>query len=99
MRALVAAIALALLAGGCASPRPATYDHGGETSYNRRELEPRQGLFTGSDGEWTLYRNDEPPPPPKPPPSPKPAATDVPRERSTLLCSPGYACDPPAGAK
>jgi hypothetical protein len=87
-------IVLALLAAGCASPRPATHEHGGETSCNRRELEPRQGLFTGSDGEWTLYRNDAPPPPP-----PEPAAGDVPRERHVLLCARGENCDPPAAGK
>lgn len=89
MRALAAAIASALFASGCALPRPAPDDHDGETSYNRRELEPRPGLFTGSDGEWTLYRNDAAEPPPQPP------VDDVPPARRTLLCEPGHHCDPP----
>lgn len=60
MRALILAVALAIapaLAVGCMS-RPPQKDRSGEVSYNRRELPPEQGLFTGSDGEWTVYRNN-----------------------------------------
>lgn len=55
-------------------------------SYNRRELESRPGLLTGSDGVWTIYRSDGPPPPPAPPPPPR---------KTTLSCQPGHECDPP----
>jgi hypothetical protein len=61
MRTLTLAIALALLLGGCMN-RPARKDRSGEVSYNRRDLPPEQGLFSGPDGSWTIYRNnpDEP---------------------------------------
>ena len=64
MRALALAMALALLLGGCMN-RPPRKDRSGEISYNRRDLPPEQGLFTGPDGVWTIYRNnaDEPPAP------------------------------------
>ena len=33
----------------------------GETSHARREIPPGPGLFTGSEGEFVLYRlNEEP---------------------------------------
>ena len=62
MRALTLAMSLALLLGGCMN-RPPQHDRSGEVSYNRRDLPPEQGLLTGPDGEWTIYRNnaDEPP--------------------------------------
>lgn len=84
MRALAATTALALALGGCAGgaqPKPA--EKGEKVSYNRRELPPAQGLFTGKDGVWTIYRSDGPPPPP-PPPKP-----------TTLSCERGQVCDPP----
>jgi len=79
MRAALAA--LAALAG-CAIPPPAT-ERGEKVSYNRRELPPAQGVFTGKDGVWTIYRSDGPAPPP-PPPRP-----------TTLSCERGQVCDPP----
>ena len=84
MRGVALAVAAALLAGGCTS-RPARHDRSDEISYNRRELPPSPGLFTGEDGSWTAYRNDvvrapEPPPP---------------RRKSTLSCQEGHVCDPP----
>jgi hypothetical protein len=88
MRGVALALAAALLLGGCTS-RPARHDRSGEVSYNRRELPPSPGLFTGEDGVWTVYRNDvvrapEPPPP---------------RRRTTLSCEEGHVCDPPQGER
>ncbi len=37
--------------------RPARKDRSGEVSYNRRDLPPEPGLFTGPDGVWTVYRS------------------------------------------
>ena len=81
MRTLALTLAAALALAGCTS-RPAQHDRSGETSYNRRELPPAQGLFTGSDGVWTVYRNDAPP-------------KDAPRppRRTTLECQEGYTCE------
>lgn len=69
MRALALAMALALLLGGCMN-RPARRDRSGEISYNRRDLPPEQGLFTGCDGVWTVYRSDADTPSHACPPSP-----------------------------
>ncbi len=57
MRGLALMTALAAGLVGCAgsAPQPAEKP----VSYNRRELAPTDGLFTGSDGEWTVYRNDK----------------------------------------
>ena len=57
MRAVALAIVLALLLGGCMN-RPPHRDRSGEVSYNRRDLPPEPGLFTGKDGVWTIYRNN-----------------------------------------
>jgi hypothetical protein len=54
--ALVWALALPLAACAAAAPRE---EGGPRPSYNRRELPPEPGLFTGPDGVWTIYRNDE----------------------------------------
>lgn len=94
MRALTAVLAAALL-GGCIAPRahPPRSESAEKVSYNRRELPPEPGLFSGPDGSFTIYRNeaekrrsraDQPPPPPKQP--------------TTLSCEPGYVCDPPPSA-
>ncbi len=82
MRALALAMALALLLPGCMN-RPARKDRSGEVSYNRRDLPPEQGLFTGPDGVWTPYRNDVDPPPDE----------ETPTRRRTIL--PAEGADPP----
>jgi hypothetical protein len=89
MRALTAATALALL-GGCVAPsaHPPKAEREGKVGYNRRELESRPGVFTGSDGVWTIYRSDAERPAPGPPPPPK---------RTTLSCERGHDCDLPDG--
>lgn len=88
MRALAATLALALLALGCARPDPAPRSEPPEkTSYNRRELESRPGVFTGKDGVWTIHRSDEPPLPPPP------------KRPTTLSCERGHVCDPPAAER
>lgn len=43
-----------LIIAGCAEMRP------GQTSYNRREIPPGPGLFTSEEGEWVIYRKQEP---------------------------------------
>jgi hypothetical protein len=85
MRGWALALAAALLLGGCTS-RPPRHDRSGEVSYNRRELPPSQGLFSGKDGVWTVYRNDVAEPAGERPP---------PRRRTTLSCEEGHVCDPP----
>lgn len=88
MRALAATLAPALLALGCARPDPAPRSEPPEkTSYNRRELESRPGVFTGKDGVWTIHRSDEPPLPPPP------------KRPTTLSCERGHVCDPPAAER
>jgi hypothetical protein len=86
MRVLALALAGALLVGACTS-RPPRHDRSGEVSYNRREMPPSQGLFSGKDGEWTAYRNDvvESEPVRRPPP----------RRTTTLSCQEGHVCHPP----
>jgi hypothetical protein len=91
MRALTALLAASLL-GGCIAPRahPPKAESTEKISYNRRELPPEQGLFSGPDGNFTIYRNHaekrrnqvDRPPEPKPP--------------TTISCELGYVCDPPA---
>jgi hypothetical protein len=58
MRAAALALALALGLAACVAPGPAPKPAPG-AGYNRRELPPEPGLFTGPDGVWTIYRNDE----------------------------------------
>jgi hypothetical protein len=91
MRALAAATACALLLGGCAAGAPATPEKAAKNApvggYNRRELPTAQGLFTGKDGVWTIYRNDAERAAEAPPAPPAP--------RETLLCQRGQQCDPP----
>lgn len=60
MRIFALALIATLLAGGCMS-RPARHDRSGEVSYNRREMPPEQGLFSGPDGEWTVEADTPPP--------------------------------------
>jgi hypothetical protein len=77
MRRLAVAAIAPILLWGCASPAPAPEAGAADkTSYNRRELEPRPGLFTGRDGVWTIYRNDQ---------APAPAEAPPPRPRTILL--------------
>jgi hypothetical protein len=56
MRAPAFALLLALLLAGCMG-RPPHKDRSDEVSYNRRDLPPEPGLFTGCDGVWTVYRS------------------------------------------
>ncbi len=93
MRAVAIALAAALLLAGCMS-RPARHDRSGEVSYNRRELSPRPGLFSGPDGEWTVYPS-EPDRTDADPPSAGSPAPPPPPERTILLCQEGRRCDPP----
>ena len=68
MRPAIVAMVVALLLCGCMS-RPPRSDPNDEVGYNRRELPPAQGLFTGCDGVWTVYGNNPDRPeacPPKP---------------------------------
>jgi hypothetical protein len=55
MRGLALVIAIALPLSGCAMHKPRSAPE--PTSYNRRDLPPADGLFTGPDGTWTVYRN------------------------------------------
>lgn len=85
MRALAGIATLALLCG-CVAPgaRPPKAETKEKASYNRRDMPPERGLFSGRDGAWTIYRNDadrtdeEPVAPPK---------------RTTLSCERGHVCD------
>jgi len=86
MRALVWTIAAALLLPGCMA-RPAQRDRSGEVSYNRRELPPERGVFSGDDGVFTIYSNERRPAEPLPPP-----------RKTTLSCERGQVCDPPLPA-
>jgi hypothetical protein len=58
MRGLALAAALALSLAACVAPGPRQAPPPG-TSYNRRDLPPERGVFSGPDGVWTIYRNDE----------------------------------------
>jgi hypothetical protein len=58
-------------------------------SYNRRELPPSPGLFTGPDGTWTLYRNDGKRVAPAPAPPSEAAEPARPKKREILLCGRG----------
>jgi len=64
MRAMALAMVFVLPLGGCATPRLKSAC-GESKSYNRRDLPPEQGLFTGPDGVWTIYRNDADEPEPE----------------------------------
>ena len=94
MRSLALAGVAALATVACALPPPASPAADEKPGYNRRELEPRPGLFTGPDGEWTVYRNGSPKPAPKPS-----AEAAPPPVRETLLCARGQVCDPPLEAE
>jgi hypothetical protein len=61
MRGLAITIVIALPLSGCAMHQPRAAPE--PASYNRRELPPTDGLFTGPDGSWTIYRSHEDPPP------------------------------------
>ena len=78
MRATAMLFAFALALGGCMS-RPPTHDRSGEVSYNRRDLPPEQGLLTGPDGVWTIYRND----------ATRSDADEAPARKRTILGSDG----------
>jgi hypothetical protein len=88
MRALRHAGVLALALFACAGSTPEPVEK--PASYNRRELPPSQGLFTGPDGSWTLYRNDVERAAPAPAPAPEAEPELVrPRKREILLCGRG----------
>jgi hypothetical protein len=89
MRAPAVACALALALAGCAGSTPEPVEK--PASYNRRELPPAPGLFTGPDGTWTLYRNDGARAAPAPAPeaaAPEPAPAQ-PKRREILMCGRG----------
>lgn len=94
MRAPLHAAVLALALFGCAGSTPEPVEK--PESYNRRELPPSPGLFTGPDGTWTLYRNERAAPAPAPEataPEPAPAA---PKRREILMCGRGQKdCEQP----
>ncbi len=48
-------LALLLLAAGCTEIKP-------YQPPNHREEGPQGGIFTGPEGEWVIYRSDEPAP-------------------------------------
>lgn len=62
LRGLALASAAALLAG-CAAPAVCApkAERNEKVGYNRREMPPEQGLFTGSNGVWALYLDDADP--------------------------------------
>jgi hypothetical protein len=99
MRAVALALLSLLLLDGCMS-RPPRRDRSGEVSYNRRDLPPSQGLLSGPDGAWTLYRSgaeSEAAPGAAAPAAPEaPAEPARPKRREILLCDPGSRyCEPP----
>ena len=96
MRAPLHAAVITLALFGCAGTTPEPVEK--PASYNRRELPPSPGLFTGPDGTWTLYRNDaERAVPAAAPeaaaPEPEPAR---PKKREILMCGRGQEdCEQP----
>lgn len=83
---------------GCAMHAPEPPDK--PASYNRRELPPQQGLFSGPDGVFTVYQSGEaaaapsgakPAPEAAAPPEPAP-----PRRREVLMCDRPEGCETPA---
>ena len=85
MRSLVLVVAALSLLVGCMS-RPAQRDRSGEVSYNRRELPPEQGVFSGPDGVFTIFDNERERGPVEPPPPPR---------KTTLSCEREQVCEPP----
>lgn len=51
----VITMAIALLVGGCASGAPECQ----RISYNRREIPPGPGVFSGPSGTYTIYRRGD----------------------------------------
>ena len=99
MRGATLATCLSLALSGCAAAHAPEPIRDRPVSYNRREMPPQQGLLTGSDGAWTLYRNhedrvaqptqQEKPPEPAPPPAPK---------RREILCDRDNPCSGPGAS-
>lgn len=89
MRDQLHAVVLALMLFACAGSTPEPAEK--PASYNRRELPPSQGLFTGPDGSWTLYRNDGERAAPAPATAPEAAAPEPapPKKREILMCGRG----------
>jgi hypothetical protein len=83
--------ALAASLAGCAMHAPEPPDK--PASYNRRELPPQQGLFSGPDGVFTVYQSGEAAAPPGAPPPPEPAAP--PKRREVLMCDRPEGCETP----
>jgi len=91
-------LALAGSLAGCAAHAPEPPDK--PASYNRREMPPSQGLFTGPDGNWTVYQsggesaarpNADAAPEASPPEPPAP-----PKRREVLMCDRPEGCETPA---
>ena len=96
MRGTTLGLCLALALAGCAAAHAPEPIRDRPASYNRREMPPQQGLLTGPDGEWTLYRNDEDrvaqptqPEAAEPPPPPKPKHREILCDRDDPCTGPG----------
>lgn len=105
MRARTSLLLAALVGSlaGCAMHAPEPPDR--PASYNRRELPPQQGLFSGPDGVFTVYQSGEaaaapgaqPPPEAAAPVEPAPLEPVRPKSREVLMCDRLEGCEKPAG--
>jgi hypothetical protein len=99
MHSATLATCLTLALVGCAAAHAPESIRDEPVSYNRREMPPQQGLLTGPDGAWTVYRNDEervaqPTQQEKPPDPPAPPA---PKHRE-ILCDRDNPCPAPGAS-